>query len=172
MELDYQLMFDASTTLPLTGVTVAVTAGSTQNSTNVLDWGTYRDVGLGGAFNGTPKIMCLVTTTFTSTGAGTLTVQVAGSTDGTTYNVMAASGAIQKSQLIAGTKILNIDVPSLQADPSVGQGTASTAYGIPRFMRLQYVGGTSSFSAGAVIAGITLGHDQYRTYPIGTTVVN
>lgn len=171
MELDYQLMFDASTTLPLAGVSLPVTAGSTQASTNVIDFSQNRDMGTGDGQGETPKIMVLVTTTFTSTGAGTLQIGVQTSTDGTTYNTVVSSPAFTSGALTAGRRIFEVFLPSLAIDPPTA-GTSSSNYGLPRYMRLLYTAAVSSFSAGAIIAGIVLGDDRQRTYPPGVAVTN
>jgi hypothetical protein len=174
MILDYQLMFDATTTSPVAGISIATAGLTTQISTNTIDLGLNRDLGIGGGNMAVPKIMAIVTTKFTSTNASaTLNVKVQGSTDGTTYQVYAETGDIQCSYLTAGTKILNIDLPGPFASPQSGTyATSSSNFGLPRYLRLAYYASLSTFSAGSILAGISLGHDEYNVMPPGVTVTN
>lgn len=161
MILDANLLLDGNTSSPITGVAITTASGNTQASTNIVDLLNARDIGIGA---GAPacKLLCLVTTAFTSTGSGTLNVMFQGSTDSTTWVTYAESGAIGKASLSAGVKIFNIDVPSVLPDNGP----------LPRYLRTAYAVGTATFSAGALISAIVLGRDDYKAYPPGVTISN
>lgn len=131
MLIDNSLLLDTAHALTATAV-----------STNVVDLGVKRDLGIG-PNNVAPRIMCLVTTALTSTNSATLTVQAQGSTDNSTFTTYAESRAYTAGELIAGNRLLDIDLPR----PSGGAAN-------PRYLRLNYVVGTGVFSAGAVTAAI------------------
>ena len=163
MILDYNYMFDgspAATNGVVAGVAISTAGGSNQNSTNVIDLLNARDMGIGGGID--LKIMVLVTAAFTSTGAGTLQVKAQGSTDNVTYTTYAETPAIASGTLTAGVKIAQFDWPGILPDTGA----------LPRYLRLQYAVGVSTFSAGSVIAGLVLGRDDNRGYPSGITISN
>src|SRR5437867_74417 len=118
MILDGQLVFDAS------GTTITTTA----TSTNVIDLSVARDLGVGD--NPALKLAITVGTAFTSTAAATLQIQVQGSTDNSNFTVMAESRAYAIADLTAGTSLFPIDLPR-----------PGGAQAIPRYLRLNYVGG-------------------------------
>ncbi len=158
MILDFNYMFDGSpnaTTGIVAGVSVATAGGTTQVSTNVIDLVNARDMGIGDS--PALKIMCLVTASFTSTGAGTLQVKAQGSTDNSAWSTYAETPAIASGTLVAGAKIAQFDWPGVLPDTGA----------FPRYLRLTYTCGVSSFSAGSVISGIVLGRDDNRAYPSG-----
>lgn len=137
---------------------------STANSTNVIDLGVARDMGIGDGDQLTPKVMCLVNTAFTTTNSATLQVSFQGSTDNTTWDTYVSSPAYAAAALVAGARLLDIDLPR----PAAGKS-------MPRYLRLEYTVGTGVFSTGAVTAGIVLGRQDeppLGAYPSGFTVAN
>lgn len=178
MILDSLLTFD-------TNVNLALAAG-TYNSTNIIDLGLVglpasiaggggggaRDIGIGD--DPAMKVHVLVTTAFTSGGAATLAVNFQGAPDNGsggpgTWTTMVSSPTNALANLIAGARLLDVDVPR----PVPGQA-------IPRFLRLTYVVGTTSFTAGQVTSNIVLDRfDQIEGptqllsgYPAGITIAN
>jgi hypothetical protein len=179
MILDALLQFDAANNL-------AQVAG-TYNSTNVLDLHIIngglpvlanlqgaRDIGIGD--DPALKLLVLVTTTFTSGGAGTLQVNFQGATDNgsgapATFSTYYSTPAYALATLVAGARLMDMDVPRPPAGVAV-----------PRFLRLTYVVGTATMTAGIVESLIVLDrHDQmYQStsnavlggYPAGITVAN
>jgi len=151
MILDGLLVFDAS------GTTITTTAVST----NVIDLGVARDLGIGD--NPALKIAIYVNTTFTSTAAATLQVQVQGSTDNSNFTVMAESRAYAIADLVAGSKLLPIDLPAVGG-----------AQALPRYLRLNYVGGTATFTLGKLSAYLVLDRQDSMppTYPPGVVITN
>lgn len=178
MILDSFLQFDSA-------INLAQVAG-TYNSTNIIDLGVTsgvptsangggaRDIGIGD--DNMLQLMVLVTTTFTSGGAATLQVNFQGTIDNgsggpatgswTTY---LSSPIYALGTLIAGARLMDDAVPRPPA------GTA-----IPRFLRLTYVIGTATTTAG-VVESFILGQrmDQIEQtnatmggYPVGITVAN
>jgi hypothetical protein len=158
MIIDGNLLLDTAAAITSSGV-----------STNVIDLGVARDMGIGDADQITPKVMCLVNTAFTTTNSATLTVNFQGSTDNTTWDTYLSSPAYAAAALGQGARLLDVDVPR----PAAGKA-------LPRYLRLSYTVGTGVFSAGAVTAAIVLGRaDQivssagYQSgYPSGFSVNN
>ena len=177
MILDSLLQFDASNNL-------AQIAG-TYNSTNVLDLGGpaipvlasgqgARDIGIGD--DPAMKLLVQVTTTFTSGGAGTLAVNLQGAADNgsgapLSFATWYTTPTYALATLVAGARLMDMDMPR----PPDG-------IPIPRFLRLTYVIGTATMTAGTVEALLVLDRmDQYYTgtnnavmsgYPAGITVAN
>lgn len=153
MILDALQMFDI-------GHQISASAG-TEASTNVLDYSTFRDMGIGDG--PALKILCQVVTTFTSTNAATLTAELQGSTDNSTFTTMVSSlpAALTGGNLTAGTRLLEMDLPR----PVKGQA-------VPRYLRILYTVGTGVFSVGNVTAGLVLDRQDYYAYPPGVVVVN
>lgn len=151
MILDGQLVFDAS------GTTITTTA----TSTNVIDLSVARDMGIGDA--PALKLAIFVGTAFTSTAAATLQIQVQGSTDNSNFTTMAESRAYAIADLVAGTKLFPIDLPA------VGGVQA-----IPRYLRLNYVGGTATFTTGKLSAYLVLDRQDAMppAYPAGINILN
>lgn len=151
MILDGQLVFDAS------GTTITTTA----TSTNVIDLSVARDLGIGD--NPALKLAITVGTAFTSTAAATLQIQVQGSTDNSNFTTMAESRAYAIADLVAGTKLFPIDLPA------VGGVQA-----IPRYLRLNYVGGTATFTTGKLSAYLVLDRQDAMppAYPAGINILN
>lgn len=146
MILDGNLLFDTA---------AAVTASA--NSTNTVDLANFRDLGVDGGEYAVPKLMCLVTTTFTTTNAATLSVGIQGSTDNSTWTTYVTSQAYAVATLTAGQRLFDIDLPRPPA------GVA-----IPRYLRLAYTVGTGVFSAGAVTSALVM---QRQDQPVSTAGV-
>ena len=164
MILDYNYLFDGSASAAGGVVGVALTSAGLFTglaSTNVIDLVNARDMDVG-----EPKIriMCLVTASFTSTGAATLQVQAQGSTDNTTFTTYSETPAMIATACTAGKMIANFDFPGVL--PNDGS--------LPRYLRLRYVNGVSAISAGSVISALVLGRDMSpnRNYPSGITITN
>lgn len=161
MILDALLQFDAALNL-------AQVAG-TYNSTNIIDLHQAglptlsngqgaRDIGIGD--DPAMKLLVLVTTAFTSGGAGTLQVNFQGAPDNGagapgTYTTYVSSAVVALANLTAGAMLLNIDVP--RPPPGVT---------FPRFLRLTYVIGTATMTAGVVESLIVL--DRFDQPMLGT----
>jgi hypothetical protein len=177
MILDAFLQFDNA-------VSLAISAG-TQASTNIIDLhGTgllptlaanqgARDMGIGD--DPALKLLVIVTTTFTSVGAGTLIVALQGAPDNGSalpgsYSTWWTSPTYALATLNAGSQLMNMDFPR----PPDG-------ISMPRFVRLLYTVGVS-FSAGNVSAYVVLDREDqpYQGtdnsvlggYPAGITVSN
>jgi len=147
MILDSLLQFDPA------GTSLANAVG-TYNSTNVIDLGVTsgiptsangggaRDIGIGD--DNMLQLLVIVTTTFTSGGAGTLIVNFQGAPDGGTgapgtWTTYATYPTYALATLIAGASLVN------QAVPRPPAGIV-----IPRFLRLTYAIGTAAMTAGAI----------------------
>ncbi len=182
MILDNLLMFDS----PLAPRNLAQVTG-TYDSTNIIDLHIIngglpvlanlqgaRDIGIGD--DPAMKLLVMVTTAFTSGGAGTLIVELEGATDNgsgapNAFSVWWISPTYALATLVAGARLFDMDFPR----PPAG-------IAIPRFLKLQYVVGGATFTAGQVIAGIILDRDDqpYQStgnavqggYPAGVTVAN
>ena len=178
MILDSLLQFDAASSL-------AIGAG-TQNSQNVLDLHATNELpvlanlqgarGMGFGDDPALKLLVQVSVTFTSGGAATLAVAFQGATDNgsgapSAFNTWYTSPTYALATLVQGARLLDMDMPR----PPAG-------IAIPRFLRLVYTVGSTSFTAGTVNAYIVLDRmDQYYTsnsnavmggYPPGITVAN
>lgn len=182
MILDAYLMFDP----PGAPANLAQVAG-TYNSGNTIDLGITsgvptsangggaRDIGIGD--DPAMKLLVMVTTTFTSGGAGTLQVGLTSAVDNGSGAPAAfsaiwwASPVYALATLNAGSQLYNMDMPR----PPDG-------IAIPRYLRMSYVIGTATMTAGTVVSGIILDRfDQvYKGtdnsiiggYPAGITVAN
>lgn len=178
MILDALLQFDNA-------VSLAIAAG-TQASTNVIDLGITsgiptsangggaRDIGIGD--DPAMKLLVLVTTTFTSGGAGTLSVTIQGAVDNASgapaaFSSWWASPAYALATLNAGSRLLDMDMPR----PPDG-------IAIPRYLRLLYTVGAATMTAGNVSSYIVLDRDDqpYQGtdnsilggYPAGINIAN
>lgn len=182
MILDSLLQFDNA-------VSLAIAAG-TQASTNVIDLGIgttatngipnsangggARDIGIGD--DPAMKLLVLVTTTFTSGGAATLSVALQGAVDNlaaapAAFSTWWVSPAYALATLNAGSRLLDMDMPR----PPDG-------IAIPRFLRLLYTVGAATVTAGNISAFIVLDRDDqvYQStdnsvmggYASGITVAN
>lgn len=137
----------------------AVTAVATTPSTDVVDLQNARDMGIGDA--PALKLSVSVGTTFASTGAATLQVLLQGSVDNSNWTTMADSPVFALATLVAGTRLLDIDMPR----PVPGQA-------LPRYLRLAYVVGTEVMSAGTINGMLVLDRQDYVNYPAGLIVAN
>lgn len=144
MLLDGNLLFDTQS---------AIT--SSRASTNVLDMGANRDMGIGD--NPALKLLVLCPTAFTTTNSATLQVQVQASTDSATWATLAQTDALPVASLAQGSKIAKMDLPN---------------NGLTRYLRLNYVVGTGAFSAGAVTAALVLSRDDSPQYPANYNAAN
>ena len=158
--MDALLVFDPNPT--------AITASAA--STNVIDWLSSRDMGVGDMTGGTPKILCQIVAAFA--GGTSLQVQYQTAVDngsgapGTWYTA-AQSDVIPLAELVLGARLLEIDLPRTRAQ-----------YGLPRFSRLNYVV-VGTMTGGAVNSAIVL-TDQAAPrkngylggYPAGVVVNN
>ncbi len=178
MILDALLQFDNA-------VSLAIAAG-TQASTNVIDLGVTsgiptsasgggaRDIGIGD--DPALKLLVQVTTTFTSGGAGTLSIALQGAIDNgsgapAAFSTWWTSPAYALATLNAGSRLYDMDMPR----PPDG-------IAIPRFLRLLYTVGAATMTAGNVSAYIVLDRDDqiYQStdnsvmggYPAGINVAN
>jgi hypothetical protein len=120
---------------------------------DVLDLGVARDVG--GAVTDFLYLLCEVVTAFTSGGSATLQVQIQGSTDNSSFSVIAQSDAVAVASLTQGYKFLQ---GLLVSPPS------ATPY---RYLRLAYVIGTAAMTAGALTAGLTPALQHSPVYAAG-----
>ena len=125
----------------------AVTSTGSTPSTNVVDLGVVRDIG--GAVTDNLALLVQVVTAFTSGGSATLQVQFQTSPDNATWSNPAMSDAIPVAQLVAGYKFLVDEIP----------GPTS------RYLRLNYVVGTTAMTAGTLTAAIVPSLDVQPTYP-------
>jgi hypothetical protein len=160
-----------------------VQSAGSYDSTNILDLGISglpasaggggaRDIGIGD--DPAMKLLVQIGTTVTSGGAATLQVAVEGAPDNGSgspgsYNIMAQSDVFAKGLLVAGARLLDIDMPRPQP-----------AQPIPRFLKLVYIIGTAAITAGTVTSYLVLDrHDLPEQsnatlggYPAGITVAN
>jgi hypothetical protein len=177
MILDSLLQFDNA-------VSLAIAVG-TQQSTNQIDLHMAgipvlvnnqgaRDIGIGD--DPALKLLIQVATTFTSGGAGTLSVAIQGATDNgsgapnasTTWWV---SPVYALATLVVGARLMDMDMPR----PPAG-------IAIPRFLNLLYTVAGATMTAGRISSYIVLDrHDQVYAgttnstlggYPAGITVAN
>lgn len=160
MILDALLQFDNA-------ASVAIAAG-TQASTNVIDFGLgtsanpaipsnangggARDMGIGD--DPALKLLVQVSTTFTSGGAGTLSVAIQGAPDNGSgapgsYTTWWTSPTYALATLVAGARLLNMDFPRPPAGVAV-----------PRFVRLLYTVAGATMDTGAVSAYLVLDRDD------------
>lgn len=179
MILDSFLQFTASSVGDLP------TAATTNVSTNVLDLHMAgipvlanlqgaRDIGVGD--DPALKLLVQVLTTFTSNGAATLQIALQGATDDGTgspssFSTWWTSPVYALATLTAGARLYDMDMPR----PPAG-------IAIPRFLRMAWIIGTTTMTAGALQAFIVLDRfDQpYSStnnailggYPAGLNVAN
>jgi len=150
MTIDALLLFDP------TGTNITVTAPST----NVLDLGGPRDMGVG---DNIPKIEIVIQQSFAAVGAATLNVHIQSSVDNITWSTLAESSPIAVANLTVGRQILGIDLPTDQP--------AQTA-GIGRYLRLNYVVASGPFTAGQVLAALVLNRPNPTAYASGFNPAN
>lgn len=134
----------------------AVTAGGA--STNVIDWGTARDMGMGDSL----EIDIRVGQTVTAAGAATVQFQYQTADDAaftTNVQTVVQTDAIPKASLVAGASIpLHVD--------------RSAPYAARRYARLNYNVGTGPLTAGTFTAGIVKNiQDPQTSYASGFSVL-
>lgn len=179
MILDAFLQFDAAINLAQVAGTYASTnvidLGITSGIPSSANGGGARDIGIGD--DPTMKLLVQVTTAFTSGGAGTLSVGIQSAIDNGSGAPAAFSASWYTSPtyalatLVQGARLMDMDFPR----PPDG-------IAIPRFLRLSYVIGTATMTAGIVEAMIILDRmDQFYSgtnnavlsgYQPGITVQN
>ncbi len=142
---------------PTTGTAVT----STADSTNTIDLGVGRDMGIGDD----PAIILLVQalTAFTAVGAATLNIQLQMSADNSTFYTAAETGAIPKASLTANTKLWQIYLPHRP----VQLGDTP-----PRYIKLTYTVATGPFTAGTLFAGLMLDVQANKPYAPGISIAN
>lgn len=124
----------------------------TAASTDVIDFGSDRDIG-----NGTPmELVVMVTEAFTAAGAATLVAALeTDSAEGFgTKEELVKTAAIGKATLVEGYELLRIKLP----------------LGIKRYLRLYYTVATGPMTAGKVAAFITPTRQAWKGYPSGYTI--
>jgi len=130
---------------------------TTAVSTDVIDIGTAREIGIGEPL----ELITAIVETFTADGAGTLTVTLQGSVDNSTFTDMAITRAVGKADLLAGREVCRFKLPAS------GAGQAH-----PRYYRLNYTVATGPMTAGKITAGLNLDRQANYAYPPGVVVVN
>lgn len=178
MILDALLQFSSAQNL-------AQVAGS-YVSTNIIDLGIAsgipssasgggaRDIGIGD--RPAMKLLVQVITTFTSGGAGTLSVALQGAVDNgagapAAFSTWWVSPVYALATLNAGSRLMDMDMPR----PPDG-------IAIPRFLQLTYAVATATMTAGTVSSFIVIDRDDQPYlgtdnsimggYPAGITVAN
>ena len=138
----------------------------TRDSTNVIDLSQNRD--LGAAPDGNPvRLVINVDTTFTDDSGvdGTITISVLCATTAQgvsgTYQTLAVSKAYGVTELVAGSQLFPIDLPSVASGQSPYE-----------FLKLTYTVANATFSTGKVGAWLVADRDDQYAYPSGFTVTN
>ena len=153
MILDALYLFDTA---------AAITASATvQASTNVLDLGAHRDMGIGD--NPSLKLLVQVEEAFTTTNSATLGVALQGSTNNTNWTTMLSSpqSTMTPGTLIAGARLFEVDVPR----PAPNEA-------IPQYLRILYTANVGVFSTGSITAAIVIDRQDWVSYPAGINVSN
>jgi hypothetical protein len=152
--LDAQLLLSNAQTLHST----------TAASTNIIDLLTLRDIGVGNMI----EVNVVVTEAAVSAGGATLQVVLQTSPTaggaGTYYDIM-MTAVMAVADLPVGRSLFKSPLPRLYQNNE-------QSHGQPQYLRLNYVIGTSTFSALAVTAYLSAGLDResYFTYPNNYTV--
>lgn len=154
MILDSLLMFDN----PSAAITATAASGNVVDLLNARDLGLLDDIDI--------DVLCDVNTAFTTTNAGTLTVQFQGSTDNSTYTTYAESRAYAASALTAGARLLQVSLPGRSLGAAGIGGDA-----LPRYYRMNYTV-ANAFTAGKVTSGLVLDRQDQSYYPPGITIAN
>jgi hypothetical protein len=150
MILDALLQFDS-------GATVTATA----DSTNIIDLGVGRDMGIGD--DPTLKVVCFTGANAWTTGTS-LNIQVMMSSDGTNYYVAYESGLILLAQLTANTKIW---------EASLAHRPAKLSGATPRYIKLTYTVAGSNMGGPALITSyLTMDVQANTPYPSGIAIAN
>ena len=130
----------------------ALTTQAAVPSTNVYDTGAASDRSI----NGVLKFLVSVAATFTSAGAGTLSIAIQGSVDNSAWTTYLTSSTFALANLVVGRRLLSVGFPG---QPS---GIVNA-----RYWRLLYTVGGADFTGGSLNADIVLEHDNNTSYPAG-----
>lgn len=153
MFTDAQLQFSASQAITATAV-----------STNVIDLGVAQDLGI--AISPHLQLAIYATAAFVSAGGATLQIQLQSSADNSTFYTLSQTDVFAVATLPINTKI---PMDLVRRSP-----VQSTVALFPRYLQLNYVVGTSTFSAGKLSAYLVIDrHDndieQYKNgYTVGS----
>lgn len=107
-----------------------------------------QDLGIGDGV-AIPKVLGIVTATFSTGGSPTLNVQFQGSTDSSTWTTYVETGAIAAAVLLINSRIFAIDWP-----------VRLIGAAMPRYVRLNYVVASGPFTTGSLFSAIVLGRDD------------
>ena len=130
---------------------------SSAASTDVIDIGVARDIGIGDPL----ELIAVITASLDAVGSATLVTALEGSVDNSNWTVMAQTRAIGKADLLAGRELCRFKLPA------TGAGQAH-----PRYYRLNYTVATGPMTAGTVTAGLNLDRQANHAYPPGIVVNN
>jgi hypothetical protein len=166
MYQDANLTFDPSGT--------AITASAV--STNVLDLGANRDLGVG-TFRG--KLLVQVGTTFTASAqTATLNIQVQGAPDNGsgspgTYSTLDESGVTPIGLLVAGARASQFDIASVfdSSVPTQAAGTTATWSNGASSITVSNGAGIQAGQYVQAAAGIVPGTTVASSYTLGSTTV-
>lgn len=140
---------------------VAITV--TRDSTNIIDLGVGRDMGVGD--DPTVKLFISTQAAFTAAGAATLIIALSYSADNITYYVAAQSETIPVASLTANKRVWDIGLPVRPVE-------MSTVALMVRYMKLVYTVATGPMTAGAIEAGLVLDTPENYAYPPGIVIAN
>ena len=150
MILDALLVFDPSGT--------AITTSAT--STNILDLGAQRDLGVGSP---ALDVEIAIQQAFAAAGAATLNVQIQSSVDNATWSTLVESSPMPVANLTLARRILRLSLPADQPTLTAGIG---------RYLRLNYVVANGPFTAGQVVAALVLNRPAATAYASGFSAAN
>jgi len=119
---------------------------NSQASTNYIDLGAVRDIGIGMPI----EVFAMMTATAQSAGASTLVAAIETDTQSSfaTKVTLAQTSAIAKASLVQGFEFLKMKLPQ----------------GVQRYLQLSYTVGTADLTAGTIRAGLILNR-QAQAYP-------
>ncbi|EFV6094567.1 Bbp16 family capsid cement protein [Shigella dysenteriae] len=128
---------------------------NTAASTDVIDLGPidgkHRDIGVGYPL----EFWALVNTAAAASGDATVNIQLQTSENNSSWTTIYDSGALAKTALTAGKRIVSAKVPA----------------GVKRYLRVNYSVATGPLTAGEFTAGISLDVDANTPYPIRSKVI-
>ncbi len=156
---DAALVFSNAQAVTSTAASTTVydITGAGSGTVPALVWGTTAAVGADMGFGDSasrPTVFITVPTAFVSAGGATLQIAIqAAPDDGTgtagTYYTLAETEALSVAQLATiAAKPFSMPLPPINANYPAGL--------LPRFYRIYYVVGTSTFSAGKITAQLLL----------------
>lgn len=119
---------------------------NSQASTNYIDLGVVRDIGIGAPI----EVFAMMTATAQSGGSSTLVAAIETDTQSSfaTKVTLAQTSAIAKASLVQGFEFLKLKLPQ----------------GVQRYLQLSYTVGTADLTAGTIRAGLILNR-QAQAYP-------